>query len=590
MSVKQRSIYKSYDFKKHSYDHKVTDLFIFDYLSAIDSPLSLSVWLLYLHNEHDQIVLKEIDHKSYNSVESFRDDYQAVRFLSKAKFLKLSVDPKLVAIQKYNDCEKLNAITNRAFVNRTAQCFKNNELATCLHGMTRKIHSILGSTPSAEEFIKNTAWGPGSTLSVKKDTSSNTKYRFENGITSDLFAFMKPWFSAATPLYASYLRFNDEDHNMLIQDSNTLTFAPKNAKTHRAILIQPGFNLFFQKSLGSSIRTRLKQRAHIDLRSKAQEHLLICRQSSRDGKRVSVDFSSASDTICTELIREVSPHDWFCLLDVARCKTRLPIKGESFRYITEEKFSAMGNGFTFELESLIFFAAACAVTEYLGLDEREVSIFGDDVFINKEAYPLFIQFCESLGFTVNKQKTCSDGWFRESCGSYFYAGCDVKPLYLKDRISNVSSIFKLVNGVRRVSHSRNFNYGCSIRFHRTWLNLRDRIPKPLRFCTPSSLGDVGISSNFDEYQSASRVDKGFIFYLHEKPISYNDDSSGLLFLRLREIKGGLSNWTDIRNHLQSEKRELTSTLSGNRYNKRDRVCLKLGITKGIGWYDFGPWF
>jgi hypothetical protein len=105
-----------------------------------------------------------------------------------------------------------------------------------------------------------------------------------------------------------------------------------------------------------------------------------------------------------------------------------------------EKYSTMGNGFTFELETLLFLALALHVCGCLGLETKNVSVFGDDVIIPKKAYPLFKELSTLIGFTVNSKKSHADDRFRESCGVHYYEQCDTKPLYIKtDR--PISSLF-----------------------------------------------------------------------------------------------------------------------------------------------------
>jgi len=195
------------------------------------------------------------------------------------------------------------------------------------------------------------------------------------------------------------------------------------------IAIEPGINLWFQKALGSMIRRRLA-RFGIDLNDQSRNQSLAY-LSSIDGSLATVDFSSASDSISLEVVRELLPPRWFQILDIVRSKVGRKSDGTIVRW---NKFSSMGNGFTFELESLIFFAAASAVQEYLHLD-GEISVFGDDVILDVRGYPMFAEYSAFLGFRVNLQKSFSSGGFRESCGSHYFSGVDCKPVFLKERLS-----------------------------------------------------------------------------------------------------------------------------------------------------------
>jgi hypothetical protein len=70
-----------------------------------------------------------------------------------------------------------------------------------------------------------------------------------------------------------------------------------------------------------------------------------------------------------------------------------------------EKYSSMGNGFTFELESLIFWGLARAVVGNNGT----VGVYGDDVVIPSKLAPEFIELCQFCGFRVNAKKTHVSG-------------------------------------------------------------------------------------------------------------------------------------------------------------------------------------
>jgi hypothetical protein len=89
------------------------------------------------------------------------------------------------------------------------------------------------------------------------------------------------------------------------------------------------------------------------------------------------------------------------------------------------KFSSMGNGCTFGLESLIFAAAARAV------GSRDFCVYGDDIIIETELYEPLVTLLSALGFTTNSEKSFNQGPFRESCGVDAYLGTDITPFYVR---------------------------------------------------------------------------------------------------------------------------------------------------------------
>jgi len=100
----------------------------------------------------------------------------------------------------------------------------------------------------------------------------------------------------------------------------------------------------------------------------------------------------------------------------------------------------MGNGFTFELESLIFYAACSAVSE-------NVSVFGDDIIVPTGRYEDVRNVLEHLGFSINQSKSYATSYFRESCGSDYFGGTDCTPVYLRRLPKSTGDVVKLHNAI-----------------------------------------------------------------------------------------------------------------------------------------------
>lgn len=559
-----------------------TDDMICRFLASLNNPVSLSVWLLYKHGEHRQLVDKDVDPLQYNDAYQFRDAYAATQFLSKSSFLKLDTKRDEVAFAKFLKFEELCGETNTRFFHPVVPGANNPVNESLLHAMTRKIHQVLGAY-SADEWFDKANWGPGvSTLLKGEEVSAYNKFDADNGITRDLYALVGSIFPHAYPRWhqnlvqranMESLQFGPlpnitsrEDHWVEFQMGNEIVTVPKNSKTDRVIAIEPGLNLWFQKGLGRMIRDRLL-RFGIDLTDQTRNQQLA-RRSSLDDSLATVDFSSASDSISTELVRTVLPDEWYVLLDASRSKVGTRASSGPIRW---KKFSSMGNGFTFELESLIFYAAAHAVCEHLGL-AAEISVFGDDVLLPTGGYELFSSFTAFLGFRVNNEKSFSSGPFRESCGAHYFEGVDVKPIFLKERVTNVQAIYKLANSVRNFAHRRNSYYGCDARFHHCWRSIRGRLPKALRLGTSRELGDSGLSVNFDE-ACPPRARDGLEGYrplaLLALGVTRSTDKSALLLARLK----------------------VPSTQAyQNTYTLRGRTRIRFARVLVPRWYNYGPWY
>lgn len=581
-----------------------TDADIYNFLLSLDTPRALSVWILYKSRNHDELVRLECHAVDYNCPFAFRDDYVATSFLSKATFLKTSFNLKDEAIKKFREYEALCHLTNRRFLNPLVDPQNNGSNVWLLNATRRKIEMILGDF-CGEEFVSRANWGPGNTTLVKgEEVSGINKFRLETGITRDLYALVQPWFAVAYPAWHRDLTVSHGSDYFTMQVGNEIVTVPKNSKTDRPIAMEPGINSWFQKSIGSMIRRRLL-RSGVDLQDQSvNQRLSYAGSVFRDPNRAlaTVDFSSASDSISTEVVRALIPSDWLLWMEATRCQLG-KLGDELVRW---NKFSSMGNGFTFELESLIFFAAATAVCEYLGLASDKVSVYGDDVILPSLAFQLFTDFSVFLGFRVNPKKSFSEGNFRESCGAHWFDGLDCKPIFLKERIRNVEATYKLANSIRRLSHRYGFNRSCDRRFRDCWTHLVLRLPEPLRLRVPESAGDSGIISNFDE-ATPSRARYGIEGYyysaLSTAGVTRETDDPAVLLARLWSMQSNEA--TQPReDHIRIDASFVQSTLSntgeikleklrkieyGNTYTLRGKTKRVVSRSLVRQWYNLGPW-
>jgi hypothetical protein len=344
----------------------------------------------------------------------------------------------------------------------------------------------------------------------------------------------------------------------------------------------------------------------IDLRHQSRNQRLAF-LGSKTLKLATVDFSSASDSISKEVVRSLLPAPWHFLLD--KCRSQYGVlDGDPILW---HKFSSMGNAFTFELETLIFYAVASCCAEYLQVSSEEdscISVYGDDVVIPITCLELFAEMSDFYGFTVNRKKSHYDSTFRESCGMHYFSGVDVTPIYLKSRLSDAPSVFKFANATRRLAHRRTGMYGCDSDLKVVFDLLVNSLPKLLRFRIPATLGDGGFISNWDE-SAPTRARHGVEGYrvknVAEVGKTYQSDTVGLLLAQLwkstqsEERSSPLQSRPDYLTANQRMRldrsflRDLSSLLSfgtGNSVPLRDRVRLKVVNSLVPQWYDLGPWF
>lgn len=478
----------------------------------LNTPTSLGLYLALKAGDIDSVVNHEIDPRHYLSHQTFRDDYLAVSYLAKFPFKGREDLTRRKAVEKLLEAEVLCRETNRRFrAYRKDPMIMDPEVHSIFHGMSRKISAVLGNFDMSEWHCRS-RFGPGATNMV-----SGVRATIYDKLGSALSATADCASAAlavvnSTPTWvrsrAELSPFDEgpyvpvEYSDLAIVPGNAITFVPKNAKTDRPIAIEPHLNIYLQLGIGGMIRHRLRSRAGLDLDDQGLNQTLAYR-GSKFGGIATIDLSSASDTIATEVVREFLPDSWFYFMDLTRSKvgtSKEPSLPDVIRY---EKFSSMGNGFTFELESLIFWALASAVTDYTGGDTSVVRAYGDDIIVPTSSVSLLLKMLGILGFKTNQKKTFLEGSFRESCGKDFFDGYDVRPVFLKERPCNAKQIIRMANGLKRLAYGRNLGFGCDSKLRNAWVLAIRRLPTLVRRELRGPLyreivvGREGLSNNCD---------------------------------------------------------------------------------------------
>jgi hypothetical protein len=367
---------------------------------------------------------------------------QIKALVEKQDFLDLGYDREKEAVSKFIAAEKDCRETNT----RLWGVRPNWDVAGVLHTAQRIIASILGPVPSYSDL--SFLFGPGaSTNVVGRVASFRTKLAAPMQCSESLVSGLGDFLSEF-PLWCDTVAIQHSDECWTVPVEvrpARLGFVPKTSKTDRTICVEPSLNALGQKGIGSYMKKRLGLYG-VNLLDQGVNRSLAER-GSVDGSLATVDLSSASDTVAYALVMSLLPPDWFDLLDRFRSE-RVEYQGV---VIELEKFSSMGNAYTFELESLIFYALSLSVCEFLDiaggpifengrlLSRRwPISVYGDDIIVPTSAIELLYATLQWCGFTVNTAKSYHVGGFRESCGADWMFGFDVRPWYLKKEVSERS--------------------------------------------------------------------------------------------------------------------------------------------------------
>lgn len=196
---------------------------------------------------------------------------------------------------------------------------------------------------------------------------------------------------------------------------------PKNALTNRFINVEATFPMLLQRCLAAGLRRVLKKIGNhlgplgpvfteigtFAIDGDAQErHLKMIAH-----KCATIDFSNASDSVILSVVMEMFPETVTCYLTRFRSQTVI-VNG---MFYVPNKLSSMGNGFTFEVMTLLLYALAYAICGPVG-----ISVYGDDVIVPQHYAARFLHCASLLGFEPNWKKTFVDSMFRESCGGFYH--------------------------------------------------------------------------------------------------------------------------------------------------------------------------
>ncbi len=405
---------------------------------TVNSPYALAAKLLISSSHRDFLEnIKMPVPLHYDCARAFNEDYLVYSYLRKYEGLETGVDKKAVALEKWRSAEEQCAVTNTTLSSHSSL---GDDVESAILRARRKIFRVLGSF-SYSKVLRRCAMGPGATFDLNRRSPPGTKHSLPISVTPTALPYAKAWleqdihwaFSGTGVVPVGPYSLLKSSFNVV--RGNKLITVPKDASTDRVICVEPTFNLFLQKGVGSYIRGRLKAFS-IDLDDQSRNQQLARLAYSLGYS--TLDLSSASDTICCNLVKLLLPYDWWVYLDGIRSReTRL----EKDAWHKNEKWSSMGNGYTFELETLIFWSLApeCDL----------LSVYGDDIVCSRSVSPTYIKILEGLGFTVNVAKSYVDGPFFESCGRHFFRGHDVTPCFQKETLSSASSYVRAYNRLFR---------------------------------------------------------------------------------------------------------------------------------------------
>ena len=347
---------------------------------------------------------------------------------------------------------------------------------------------------------------------------------------------------------------------VLEEKPSPLVAVPKTSKVSRLVKTEPLLNMFFQKGIQSVMERRLRSYWGIDLATQPGRNSELARLGSIDGSYATIDLTQCSDYISCRLIAHLVDRVTYYVLDRYRSPATL-VKGKKVHL---GMMATMGNAFCFPLQTIVLSAVVRAVYKCLGLPLRHKrdsyhlvgdrlflrhepmnwGVFGDDIVIHRDAYPTVVRVLKALRLKPNESKSFWIGDFRESCGSDWMSGENVRGVYIKT-LKTSQNLAIAFNSLTEWSARTGIPLISTLRLLYSAKNDWPLVPL---WENP----DAGIRLPLDVVKDVQRIDSSVELhgsYLYRKwvgkPISY-DRSRGyhnpfavLLSASLGKLRGGL---------------------------------------------------
>jgi hypothetical protein len=221
-----------------------------------------------------------------------------------------------------------------------------------------------------------------------------------------------------------------------------VVFVPKTQKTPRVIAMEPTHMQYMQQAIMTTL-VPLLESSWIGRSQGFSDQLPnrdLAREGSRSRRYATIDLSEASDRVLNSLVLSAT-RAWPTVQEALQATRSTHSQLPSGKVIKLRKFASMGSALCFPLEVMVFTTLVymgIARTGAYSRDERyelfmsgEVRVYGDDIIVPADSTSCVEMTLESFGLKVNRSKSFSEGYFRESCGGDYYSGTDVTPVRLR---------------------------------------------------------------------------------------------------------------------------------------------------------------
>lgn len=466
----------------------------------VGTPRALQVLDLCERSEWVELQKLKCRPQDYSDSESYWKDCLVTDLFRKCD-LPTKVDREAAAVATFLSCEKENATTNsrlrRYLPNHLFIEDGDMPVYDFISRWRKNVIGLMGNLPDTltPRFSGGATYADTGLYKTTPDKMSSTPT-----VYSATHCLLPMWGECSWA--RSLVETRPWQSRPKTVRGNIFFTVPKDGTKYRGCAKEASIAIVYQLDVGRLLKDRLR-RIGIDLLRDQMKHREAARLGSISNEIATIDMSNASDTLARVLVQLLVREDWYELLTSLRA-THTRVNGRWHRL---EKFSSMGNGFTFELETIIFATLARTVIADEGGDPDSVMCYGDDLIVPSCHYKSVVAGLRLFGFTPNPNKTFAEGPFRESCGGDFWDGSPVRAHYLEKLPDEPQHWISLANGLRRVAladprHPHRWDV-----VRTAWLRALDPIPSDIRRCRgPEALGDVVIHDDPEQWAWAEPPD------------------------------------------------------------------------------------
>ncbi|DAD51039.1 RNA-directed RNA polymerase [ssRNA phage SRR6960551_6] len=434
-----------------------------DLLEGINSPYSLSLAMQVRNKTFEP---RKVHPSDYIDLSSYRDDVAAEALFKKERDFIFKTDDSIrydKACASYYENEYLC----------TRQALSLEPFNYLLERPRKLLKQWLKGFSHQRMKDSVLKFGPGTTYGTS-GVNSTLDYKLVTDLTIT---------ADCLDLYQELTAGSIMDTNLVdprpfrIVPGNRFATVSKTYDTDRPICIEPICNMSVQLAIGSELRNCLNKQYSVPFDELPALHHR--RLMAHGDALATIDLSNASDTISFALVKALLPEHIYRYIE----QSRSPSTRINGHWHTNDKCSSMGNGFTFELESLIFLALARSI-------DPAATVFGDDIICDAKLAPYLITNLKRFCFVPNMSKTFISGPFKESCGLDVWHNVNVRPVFLRNSpygktTVSLRCVYSYLQNIDRFIRNHFIDDDEYVFRNRAFQRILRCIPDTLRFFGPS---------------------------------------------------------------------------------------------------------